>query len=119
MRILDGVRRLHDRTPNEALSVRIGVNTGEAVVALAAGVQIGENVAGDVVNTASRLQSAAPPGSLVVGEPTYHATRNAVTYESLPPIQAKGKTQPLHAWRAVDIRPLPTISEREATTPFV
>src|SRR5207247_3311500 len=106
MRILDGVRRLHDRTPNEALSVRIGVNTGEAVVTLAAGVQVGENVAGDVVNTAARLQSAAPAGGVIVGRATYEATRDAVAYEALAPVVAKGKAEALPVWRATAIRSL-------------
>jgi class 3 adenylate cyclase/tetratricopeptide (TPR) repeat protein len=119
MRILDGVRKLHDRTPNEALSVRIGVNTGEAVVALAAGVQVGENVAGDVVNTASRLQGAAPAGCLIVGETTYRATCDAVEYQEQEPVIAKGKAKPLRVWSALSIRPLPTISDRPATAPFV
>jgi class 3 adenylate cyclase len=54
--------------------VRTGVNTGEAVVAYGPGPQIGEAVTGDVVNTASRLQGAAPVGGIVVGEPTWRAT---------------------------------------------
>jgi class 3 adenylate cyclase/tetratricopeptide (TPR) repeat protein len=117
--ILERLQELrHDRA-GEPTTVRIGVNTGEAVVTLAAGVQAGENVAGDVVNTASRLQAAAPAGAVIVGEATYRATRDAVRYEELEPVTAKGKAEPLPVWRAVAIRALPTISDRAATTPFV
>src|SRR3989442_1525687 len=56
---------------------------------------------GDVVNTASRLQNSAPSGSLVVGEETYRLTRNAITYQALPPVVAKGKEQPVRVWLAV------------------
>src|SRR5256886_2089480 len=58
---------------------------------------------GDVVNTASRLQNSAPSGSLVVGEETYRLTRNAITYQALPPVVAKGKEDPVPAWLAVAI----------------
>src|SRR5205823_6732461 len=74
---------------------------------------------GDVVNTASRLQAAAPVGGVLVGEPTEAATRGAVQYRKLDPVTAKGKAEPLPVWLAVSIRQLPTISDRAATTPFV
>ena len=66
------------RAAEMAIPVRAAVNTGEAVVTFATGPQVGENVAGDVVNTASRLQSVAPHGGVAVGESTYRATRGAV-----------------------------------------
>jgi class 3 adenylate cyclase/tetratricopeptide (TPR) repeat protein len=119
MAILSGVAALNEERRGEPLAVRIGVNTGEAVVTLAAGVQVGENVAGDVVNTAARLQTAAPAGGVIVGQTTYEATGNAVTYEPLDAVRAKGKAEALPVWRATSIRSLPTISDRAATTPFV
>ena len=74
------------------LEARAAVNTGEAVVALDARPELGESiVTGDVVNTAARLQSAGPPGELVVGEQTYWSTRHAIEYDQLEPVQAKGK----------------------------
>jgi class 3 adenylate cyclase/tetratricopeptide (TPR) repeat protein len=85
------------------LSVRAAVNTGEAVVTFAAGPQIGENVAGDVVNTASRLQSVAPAGGVLVGEATYRATRSAVEYRELDPVSLKGKADPLQVWVATAV----------------
>ncbi|OLD41164.1 MAG: hypothetical protein AUI83_21140 [Armatimonadetes bacterium 13_1_40CM_3_65_7] len=57
---------------------------------------------GDVVNTASRLQSAAPTGRVIVGRETHRATRHAIRYESSPAIDAKGKAEPVEAWLAVE-----------------
>ena len=81
-----------------AIPVRAAVNTGEAVVTFATGPQVGENVAGDVVNTASRLQSIAPQGGVAVGEVTYRATRGAVDYRELDAVTVKGKADPLRVW---------------------
>jgi class 3 adenylate cyclase len=82
--------------------VRIAVNTGEALVALGARVTHGESlVAGDVVNTASRLQSAAPVNGVIVGDETYRTTKDAIEYEPAEPVQAKGKSAPVEAWVAV------------------
>src|SRR5580765_1036925 len=86
------------RTADMEIPVRAAVNTGEAVVTFATGPQVGENVAGDVVNTASRLQGVAPHGGVVVGESTYRSTRGAVTYHELEPVTVKGKAEPLHVW---------------------
>jgi class 3 adenylate cyclase/tetratricopeptide (TPR) repeat protein len=83
------------------LQLRAGVLTGEAAVTIGA---TGEGmVAGDLVNTASRLQSAAPPGSVLVGESTYQATREAIAYESAGEQDLKGKSLPVEAWRALRI----------------
>jgi class 3 adenylate cyclase/tetratricopeptide (TPR) repeat protein len=82
--------------------MRIGVNTGEVLVgALRAG---GDYTAmGDVVNTASRLQTAAEPGTVLVGPSTYAATRRVVRYDELEPISVKGREEVVPAWRAVDV----------------
>ncbi|HWQ23553.1 MAG TPA: adenylate/guanylate cyclase domain-containing protein, partial [Gaiellaceae bacterium] len=78
------------------LHVRIGVNTGEALVSLGARPAEGEGMAsGDVVNTAARLQSAAPVDGILVGEQTYLATRRAIEYRDHRPVEAKGKAQPV------------------------
>src|SRR6266566_7546748 len=93
--VLEAVARLK-------LIARGGVNTGEAVVTVASGPATGEALAmGDVVNTASRLQTSAPPGGLVVGEETYRLTRNAIKYQALPSVDAKGKQALIPAWLAV------------------
>src|SRR6476646_6641204 len=75
-------------------------------------------VAGDVVNTASRLQQHAPVGEIVVGEETYRATRSAIAYEPVEAVTAKGKTAPIETWRAV--APTTAGGERDlSSTPFV
>src|SRR5947208_2657208 len=87
--------------PGGNLQIRIAVNTGEAVVSLNARPALGESmVAGDVVNTASRLQSQAPVNGIVVGEMTYLGTRDVIGYEVTEPIVAKGKAAPVKAWVA-------------------
>ncbi len=81
------------------IRMRVGVNTGEVLVgALRAG---GDYTAmGDVVNTASRLQTNAQPGDVLVGPATYAATRRTVRYEALEPIDVKGREALVPAWRA-------------------
>ena len=84
------------------LQIRIAVNTGEAVVSLGARPALGESmVAGDVVNTASRLQAAAPVNGVVVGAETYLTTKDAIAYEQTDPVIAKGKEHPVRAWIAL------------------
>ncbi|HKD32716.1 MAG TPA: AAA family ATPase [Gaiellaceae bacterium] len=91
--------------------VRMAVNTGDALVSLGARPELGEAmVAGDVVNTASRLQSAAPVNGVIVGRETYATTRDAIEFEPAEPVQAKGKAEPVEAWIAV--RPLHAAGER-------
>jgi class 3 adenylate cyclase len=93
------------------LHLRIAVNTGEAFVALDARPAFGESmVAGDVVNTASRLQNSAPVDGIIVGEETYLATRDAIEYEPAPPVVAKGKEQALAVW--VALRATTAVGER-------
>jgi predicted ATPase len=58
-------------------------------------------VAGDVVNTASRLQEAAPVNGILVGEETYRSTRSVIEYEQAEPVVAKGKHAPVPVWRAL------------------
>jgi class 3 adenylate cyclase len=96
------VAEMNERDQRLDLQVRIAVNTGEAIVALDANTIEGEGmVAGDVVNTASRLQTQAPVDSILVGEETYRATRQVIDFEPAEPIVAKGKQQPVLAWRVV------------------
>jgi tetratricopeptide (TPR) repeat protein len=61
-------------------------------------------VAGDLVNSAQRIQSAAPTNTILVGESTYRATRGAIEYRTLEPVLAKGKTAPIVVWEAVAAR---------------
>ena len=87
------------------LQLRIGVNTGQALVSVGARPEEGEGmVAGDVVNTAARLQSNAPVNGVLVGETTWRATRDAIDYRPAEPVQAKGKAEPVEAWEALEAR---------------
>jgi len=102
MAVRDAVTTLNTEQPELELRIRGAVNTGEAVVTLSARPALGEAmVAGDVVNTAARLQQHAPVGEIVVGEETYQATRSAIEYEPVEPVTAKGKAAPIAVWRAV------------------
>ncbi len=110
---------LNRRDPGLDLAVHQGIATGEAVLVAGTGPVVGESVIGDIVNTAARLEAAAPPGTILVGDSTYRLTNAAVTYEPVDPVVAKGKSEPLQAWRPLAIRSRPLISERSAATPFV
>jgi class 3 adenylate cyclase len=100
---LEIVERVSAREPGgsaAALPIRIGINTGEAIVALDARSRVGEGmVAGDVVNTAARLQASAPTNAILVGHETYRCTSSTIDYEPLPPLDVKGKDRPVSAWR--------------------
>src|SRR5439155_23787175 len=116
--VLASLEELNRERPGLDLAARAAVNTGEAVVALGSRPGSGEALAlGDVVNTASRLQSAAPPGRLIVGEETYAASRRGIRYERLAPIEAKGKREPVPAWLAVG--PLAGPSEPQAPSSLI
>ena len=99
------IERLNDEQPGLDLHVRIGIDTGEAFVVLGADVARGEGMAsGDVVNTAARLQTAAPIDGILVGETTFHATDRPITYRSVDPVSAKGKADPVPVWEAIEAR---------------
>ncbi len=103
--ILEGIEELNAVDGSLALSVRVGVNTGEAVVALDARPELGEGmVTGDVVNTAARIQAQAPVDGLAVGEGTFRATERVFEYVPLEAISARGKAEPVPVWQAVASR---------------
>jgi class 3 adenylate cyclase len=106
---------IRDRVSGSDQPVRIAVHTGEALVTSGEGPLVGERVAGDVVNTASRLQSFAPEGSVIVGEPTERATRHAIDYRPMRATRVKGKADPLAAFVATALRP--DTPEREEDDP--
>src|SRR5579862_1603736 len=94
---------IRDGSPD--LELRTAVNTGEALVALDADAGAGEGmVSGDVVNTAARLQSAAPVNGILVGEATYRATRHVFEYREAAAVEAKGKAKPVPVWEVVAAR---------------
>jgi class 3 adenylate cyclase len=85
--VLEAIGELNEADAGLSLQVRVGVNTGEAVVALGARPELGEGiVTGDVVNTASRLQGAAPVDGVAVSEQTYKATERVFDFEPLEPV---------------------------------
>lgn len=83
------------------MPLRIGINTGEVMYASVGG---SETVIGDTVNTAARLQSGAARGQVVIGAGTARAVADAIELEVLDAIVAKGKGEPVPAWRAVVVR---------------
>jgi class 3 adenylate cyclase len=89
----------------EGLELRVGITTGEALVRLDARPDAGEGMAsGDVVNTAARLQGAAPVNGIVVDETTRRATRQAIDYQEAEAVEAKGKAEPIAVWEAKGAR---------------
>ena len=92
------------------LAARIGITTGEVLVP-------GDDtpIIGDAMNTASRLQTAAEPGAVLIGEPTWRLVRDAVAAEAIEPLRARGKAEPVPAWRVLRVRPVTSRNE----TPFV
>jgi class 3 adenylate cyclase/tetratricopeptide (TPR) repeat protein len=103
--IRDAVGELNEGDSELDLHVRIGVNTGEALVALGARPIEGEGMAsGDVVNTAARLQAAAPIDGILVGELTYRSTAGVIEYRETDPVTAKGKAEPVAAWEPLQAR---------------
>ncbi|HWJ53880.1 MAG TPA: AAA family ATPase, partial [Propionibacteriaceae bacterium] len=119
-RILQAIQNLNATDTALRLAVRVGICTGEAVVALGARPQAGEGmVAGDVVNTAARLQAVAPVGGIVVGEATWRATREVFDYRPLPAVRLKGKASALPIWRVEAARSRPGADAGAAPTPFV
>jgi hypothetical protein len=83
--------------------VRVGVATGEALVILSDDGRA--DAIGDVVNTAARLESAAPTDGVLVDEWTYRATDRTIAYEEGESVEVKGKSAPVGVWRAIDPRP--------------
>jgi class 3 adenylate cyclase/tetratricopeptide (TPR) repeat protein len=100
-----------------ALSARIGINTGEVV---AGDPSRGQTlVTGDAVNVAARLEQAAAPGEILLGQSTWRLVRDAVLAEQTDPVMAKGKTDPVAAWRLLGIDPRGAGHARRSDTPMV
>jgi class 3 adenylate cyclase/predicted ATPase len=99
--LVAAVTALGDEVGTPDLRARAGVLTGEAAVTIGAEGQ--GMVAGDLVNTASRIQSAAEPGAVLVGDSTRRATDEAVVYADLGLHELKGKTELVRLWQALRI----------------
>ncbi len=105
LRIIESLAELNAADATLGFRVRVGINTGEALVTLGARPDLGEGfVAGDVVNTASRIQGAAPIDGVAVSEETQRQTERVFVYEPLPPVELKGKAEPVELFRAVEAR---------------
>jgi class 3 adenylate cyclase/tetratricopeptide (TPR) repeat protein len=103
-----------DRDYGTTLSVRIGINTGEVVTGTE------ERLAtGDAVNVAARLEQAAQPGEILIGADTIRLVRDAVTVDALPPLDAKGKSEPVAAYRLLALDTDAPAFVRRADVPMV
>jgi class 3 adenylate cyclase len=99
--LVAAVTALGDEVGAPELRARAGVLTGEAAVSLGA---VGEGmVAGDLVNTAARIQAAAEPGTVLVGDATRRATERAIVFEQAGEHALKGKAEPMPLYRAVRV----------------
>ncbi len=96
--------------------LRVGVNSGEVLAG-----QVGRDytVMGDPVNVAARLQAAARPGSVTVGEITHRLTSGAIEYDELEPLELKGKSEPVPAWEAVRVTVETPTRISRASTPLI
>jgi class 3 adenylate cyclase len=106
-----------DRDFGVTLEARTGVNTGEVI----AGHRSRRHgfVSGDAVNVAARLEQAAAPGEILIGEQTLELVRHAVTVEPLSPLELKGKSQRVPAFRLVDVDVATDSPGREFSAPLV
>src|SRR5919204_1014600 len=100
--ILSALERVNARIAERTgryLALRVGVNTGLAATGAIGDKESEFGVLGDAVNVAARLEQAAEPGEVLVGDATYRRTAGMFAYEPHPPVAAKGKSAPLVAWR--------------------
>jgi DNA-binding SARP family transcriptional activator/tetratricopeptide (TPR) repeat protein len=111
---------LSEQDQDRSQQVRIAVATGQAHVTLGALVTEGEPVAvGDVVNTAARLQLAAPVNGVLVSEQTFGATRHAIEYREARPVAAKGTKASITAWEAIRVLAQPGVDPSRHHSPFI
>jgi class 3 adenylate cyclase/tetratricopeptide (TPR) repeat protein len=113
---MEGANRQSREKYGVGFSLRVGINSGE-VMAGAVGDRY--TVMGDPVNVAARLQAAGRPDSVTVGESTYRASREAVSYERLEPLTLKGKEEPVPAWEATGVLAEPRRGAGRAQTPLI
>ena len=99
--LVAAVQALGEEVHLPDLRARAAVLTGEAAVTLGA---VGQGmVAGDLVNTASRMQALAPAGSVLVGEAARRLTEASIVYEDFGSHEVKGRNEPVQAWRALQV----------------
>ena len=116
----EALARLNDDLERESglrIEIRTGVNTGDVVAG-----DPGEGqsfVSGDAVNVAARLEQHAGPGEILIGETTWHLVRHATSLELVEPIAAKGKRDPVPAWRVASVEPGAQVGDRGLRSPLV
>jgi class 3 adenylate cyclase len=98
---LSGLNEELERRYGSRLALRIGVNTGEVVAGHSSSRET--FVSGDSVNTAARLEQAAGLGEVLLGETTYALVQDAVEAAPVEPIRAKGKADPVAAYRLLSV----------------
>ncbi len=98
---LEGLNVELERDHGVRLACRIGVNTGEVLVGAEAS-EFGR-ITGDAVNTAARLETAADPGGILIGEETYRLVRDAIVADAVAPLTLKGKVEPVLAHRLIEV----------------
>jgi class 3 adenylate cyclase/tetratricopeptide (TPR) repeat protein len=96
------------------LQVRVGINTGEVVTN-----EGGTLATGDAVNVAARLEQAARPGEILIGDSTRQLAESALELESVEPIEAKGKSEPLLAYKLLGVKADAPAFERRFDAPFI
>ncbi|HEX5468701.1 MAG TPA: adenylate/guanylate cyclase domain-containing protein [Gaiellaceae bacterium] len=111
LRAVRAAAEMRDAFPALGVRGRIGVNTGEVVVGT-----VERLATGDAVNVAARLQQAADPDEILVGEATHDLVRGAVDAAPVEPLQLKGKAEPVAAYRLEAVHEAP---ERAHDAPFV
>jgi class 3 adenylate cyclase len=109
--IRDGLAEAESDAGEDRLRVRVGVTTGEALISLGGSGLV--DAVGDVVNTAARLESAAPVDGVLVDEWTFRATSRAIRYAESAPVEAKGKSETVDAWLAIEPRSIVPEQQRD------
>src|SRR5579864_6487375 len=112
LRAVRAAMEMQAALPEMGLQCRIGINSGEVVTGTA------ERLAtGDAVNVAARLEQAAAPGEVLLGEVTLRLVRDSVEVEAVPPLVLKGKSEPVPAYRLVSVKQ--AAERRQLLTPMI
>lgn len=111
LEILASVGRYRERVLREwelEIDVRVGINTGLVVVgAVGSDMRMEYTALGDAINLAARMEQTARPGTMQIAEATHRLVAPLFEMEELPPLEVKGKSEPVHAWRVVRARTQP------------
>jgi class 3 adenylate cyclase/tetratricopeptide (TPR) repeat protein len=114
--VLRGLNKEFEDRWGVTIVTRTGVNTGEVIAGDASAGQ--SFVVGDAVNVAARLEQAAGGGEILIGEATYRLVRDFATTTPVEPLRVKGKSEPLAAWKLVDVTPV-ELETRRLESPLI